>query len=174
MGGFGSGFRGVRKTTIEDCLTLSVSDFLREGALVPGTTTCGAWTWSYEGRDPHTRVSYVADLLPSALPSLRLTYELDGESVDYTVPLTLTSSPYGGRRWWFVCPLAREAGERPLRVAKLHLPPGARYFGSRQRYGLTYRSCQESGKYRRVYARIALELGTDAASVAAALRRRGM
>ncbi len=31
------------------------------------------------------------------------------------------------------------------RVAKLYLPAGGKYFGSREGYGLTYTSCQESG-----------------------------
>ena len=57
----------------------------------------------------------------------------------------MTTTPnYGGRRWWFICPLSRDDGGPPRRVAKLYLPPGEKYFGSREGYELTYESCQES------------------------------
>ena len=46
-------------------------------------------------------------------------------------------------------------------MAKLYLPPGRKYFGSREGYGLTYRSCQESGKDRRFYGALAAEMGMD-------------
>ena len=67
--------------------------------------------------------------------------------MDYRVRLVTTRPTYGGRRWWFLCPLARNDGGPPRRVAKHYLPPGGTYFGSRQAYGLTYTSCQESGKF---------------------------
>ena len=78
---------------------------------------------------------------------------------------------YGGRRWWFMCPLAFMAGAPPRRVAKLYLPPGGRYFGSREAYRLTYTSCQESGKYDGLYRRLAANMGTVAASIRLALKR---
>jgi hypothetical protein len=46
-------------------------------------------------------------------------------------------------------------------VAKLYLPSGAKYFGSREGYGLTYTSCQESGKSRGLYRLLASEMGTE-------------
>ena len=70
-----------------------------------------------------------------------------------------------------VFPLARNDGGPPRRVAKLYLPPGGRYFGSRQAYGLTYTSCQESGKFDGLYRRLAANMGTDAASIRLALKR---
>src|SRR3954469_12886501 len=60
---------------------------------------------------------------------------------------------YGGRRGWCICPLVRNDGGRPRRVAKLYLPSGGKYFGSREGHGLTYTSCQESGKGRQAMAR---------------------
>ena len=46
--------------------------------------------------------------------------------MDYRVRLVTTEPTYGGRRWWFLCPLARQDGGPPRRVAKLYLPPGGR------------------------------------------------
>ena len=72
---------------------------------------------------------------------LRLHYRADGEAVDYKVQLVTTKPNYGGHRWWFICPIVRRDGGPPRRVAKLHLPSGSKYFGSREAYGLTYTSC---------------------------------
>ena len=58
---------------------------------------------------------------------------------------------------------------QPRRVAKLYLPPGERYFGSRDGYGLTYTSCQESGQFRGLFRHLAAEMGTDETAVRAAL-----
>jgi hypothetical protein len=83
--------------------------------------------------------------------------------MDYRVRLMAMQPNYGGRRWWFLCPLARNDGGPPRRVAKLYLPPGGRYFGSRDAYGLTY----TYGLYRR----LAANMGTDVASIRSALKR---
>ena len=48
--------------------------------------------------------------------------------MDYRIRLVTTEQTYGGRRWWFLCPLARQDGGPPRRVAKLYLPPGGSYF----------------------------------------------
>ena len=118
----------------------------------------------------HVRVGDVLDVDPDAA-WLKLTYTASGTPVDYRVRLVTTKPTYGGRRWWFLCPLARQDGGPPRRVAKLYLPPGGRYFGSREAYELTYTSCQESGKYDGLYRRLAAEIGTDAASIRSALKR---
>ena len=62
----------------------------------------------------------------------------NGEPLDYRIRLVTTIPNYGGRRWWFICPLSRDDGGSPRRVSKLYLPPGERYFGSREGYALTY------------------------------------
>jgi hypothetical protein len=82
-----------------------------------------------------------------------------------------TRPTYGGVRWWFVCPLVRRDGGPPRRVAKLYLPRGGRYFGSRVAYGLTYASCQESGKFQGLFRHLAAEMGSDEAVVRRALNR---
>ena len=53
---------------------------------------------------------------------------------------------------------------------KLHLPPGAAYFGSRAAYDLTYRSSQESGKFKALFAQVARNIGTDVATIRRAMR----
>ena len=64
-----------------------------------------------------------------------------GEKADLDYKVTLVTSPcnYGKHRWWFLCPLVG-CGKR---VGKLYLAPGAKYFGCRSCYRLTYESCRE-------------------------------
>jgi hypothetical protein len=80
---------------------------------------------------------------------LRLTYTTtrsDGTKhhSDCTIELATTPQPFGGRRWWWVCP---RTGHR---VAKLYLPPSALSFASRQAYRLPYRSQRESPRDRAI------------------------
>ncbi len=56
----------------------------------------------------------------------------DRAEITYTVFLTYTLPPFGGRRWWFLCP------ETNRRVGTLYLPNGGRHFLSRHAYGLHY------------------------------------
>ena len=95
---------------------------------------------------PHATIRYEADLRDTDNAWLWLHYRANGEAVNYKVQLVTTKPNYGGRRWWFICPIVRRDGGPPRRVAKLYLPSGSKYFGSREAYGLTYTSCQESGK----------------------------
>jgi len=108
---------------------------------------------------PFATIGYEADLTDEGDAWLRLRYQADGEPLDYKIRLVTTIPNYGGRRWWFICPLSRDDGGPPRRVAKLYLPPGERYFGRREAYELTYTSCQESGKYDRLFASIREQFG---------------
>jgi len=68
----------------------------------------------------------------------------DGErrESDYWIQLETTPQPFGGRRWWFVCP---QTGGR---AAKLYLPNGAFTFASRRAYRLAYACRREPAHYR--------------------------
>jgi hypothetical protein len=54
------------------------------------------------------------------------------------ITLTTRPQPFGGRRWFFVCPRTGES------AVKLHLPSGAYTFTCRKAYRLGYRSQRES------------------------------
>ena len=171
MGGFGSGWCGPRKAAVEDGLTLSISTLLDKHALIPGGHSSGSWIWFYPGHEPHARIRYEAYLGDTGEGWLDLRYSVNGTPVNSRIDLVTTRPTYGGFRWWFLCPLERKNGGIPCRMAILHLPPGKLYFRSRQAYGLTYRSCRESGKYNGLFRRIAADMGTDPAIVRRALKR---
>jgi hypothetical protein len=158
--------------TVEECLVLPIADLLRQQLVVPGARTSGSWTWTPTGEaEPFATIGFEADAIAPAHAWTRLRYTANGNPVDYRVRLTTTRPSFGGLRWWFLCPLARIDGDPPRRVAKLYLPPGQIYFGSREAHRLTYTSCQES--HDRLFRRIAAELGASEATVRWALKRPG-
>ncbi len=55
----------------------------------------------------------------------------------YTIDFTSTPCNYGGKRYWFLCPVCGK------RVGKLYLLPEGRYYECRTCYSLTYRGCKE-------------------------------
>jgi hypothetical protein len=64
---------------------------------------------------------------------------------DYRVRVVTTGPNYGGLRWWFICPITGR------RARVLNLPgSGGTVFGSRQVWGLGYRSQRASPEDRAV------------------------
>jgi hypothetical protein len=96
---------------------------------------------------------------------VRLKYEMTdygtGEpfAIEDKVFLATSLPPFGGLRWWVVCPHLNR------RVRKLYLPLGGRHFWSRRAYKLAYASQRET-KYDRALRRarkLRLRLGGDPA-----------
>ncbi len=142
-----------RKTQAEECLQLHIKTFKKN--FIQGFL--GVVFWSM-GDEVTNILSYiVAGNADSGV--ILLIYKFNDwitkESVDciYPVQLSTTPLPWGGVRYWFVCPLIKEGITCKRRVGVLYLPPGGRYFGCRHCYDLTYRSCQESHKYDDLYQR---------------------
>jgi hypothetical protein len=61
----------------------------------------------------------------------------------YSVRAVATAQPFGGVRWWFICPATNRC------VTKLWLPLGGSRFASRQAYRLGYGVQRESRLDRR-------------------------
>lgn len=68
------------------------------------------------------------------------------EEFDYKVGLATTPCNYGGVRYWFICPLARDGKPCGRRVGTLYM--GGDYFGCRHCYDLTYDSKNENRRYK--------------------------
>lgn len=79
--------------------------------------------------------------------------------------VTSTPLPWGGRRWWFACPLVRDNVPCGRRCGKLYLPPGASYVGCRRCHRLTYASRRESHKHDGWAALHGKDLGPSARDV---------
>ncbi|MFH1067896.1 MAG: hypothetical protein V1746_08355 [bacterium] len=76
-------------------------------------------------------------------------------ALDYKVRLVWTPCRFGGRRWWFICPLVINEKACNRRVGVLYLGNG-KYFGCRHCYNLTYTSAKESHKFDRFYQRMGI------------------
>lgn len=147
MGGLGSGNHGGRPT-VEGGLVLDLNRLMRLRVFRPGYAWGGSIVWSevYSGRET-ARIGYEAHL-GNERGWVRLHYTTtntwSGEKQhhDYRVELATTSQPFGGRRWWWVCP------RRGALVAKLYKPNGAGVFASRQCFRIAYRSQRESPRDR--------------------------
>ncbi len=150
MGGYGSGRSGGRATT-DIGLTLSLPKLMRDRLFRPGCAWGGSLVWTNTTTGEQVgSVGYEAHLGEES-GRVRLYYTTtrwggERHESDYWVGLTTTPQPFGGRRWWFVCP---RTGRR---VLKLHLPSGALTFASRRAYRLAYR-CQRETPYDRALRR---------------------
>ena len=108
----------------------------------PGHSRSGSIVWTNSYGEHVSVIGYEAHLgSERGRVRLRYTSTLWGgekRDSDYVIHLITTPQPFGGWRWWFVCP---HTGRR---VAKLYMPPGAVTFCSRRTYRLAYRSQREA------------------------------
>ncbi|MFW5943567.1 MAG: hypothetical protein ACOCXI_17300 [Chloroflexota bacterium] len=162
----GSWYRWNKKQTVEDSLTLSTKPLTKglnrvmDAAERRGTIWGGILEWSLRSTGETTSsIGYTIER-GDAGPLLRLRYTTtrrgEEQKLDYRVATTYTEPNFGGRRWWFLCPLVVDGQPCRRRVGKLYLPPGAHYFGCRQCHDLTYESTRQNdmldGVDRRLWA----------------------
>lgn len=175
MGGYGSGTRYSysKKLTVEECRVLSAARLMHLGMLRSNIRWPNSVTWTDVATGKTvSRIGFDVDTGPdSGSVRLHYTQSRTGQAMDYHVNLTTTPLPWGGLRWWFICPLTRHGRFCSRRVGKLYLPSGAYYFGCRHCYDLTYTSCQESHKYDSMFAGIGAPMGLSARDVAKLLKR---
>jgi hypothetical protein len=134
MGGFGSG-RKFGMDCTEDCRSIDIRRWQREGYLTPGRYL--DWQWLRNGE----KVAAINVKVETGQLRLIYSYRRSGdewESLDYPVKLQTTRCNYGGERYWFSCP-AISCGRR---VAVLYL--GGKYFACRHCYQLAYKSQRET------------------------------
>jgi hypothetical protein len=152
MGGFGSGrIQWSSRAVVEDCISLSITQLLRRGIIGSGSGG-GTLSWrNVETGEENGSVGFWVDAEDVELVILHLKYTvtIDDVKTDIkeAVRLSYTRPHFGGKRWWFLCPLKKNGKACCSRVGRLHLPPGGHYFGCRKCYDLTYQACQESHKF---------------------------
>jgi len=155
MCGYGSGRSGGRPT-VESGLTLDLPCLFKDGSLKVGAWTFGSLRWTVVSTGEETASMGFQSHLGEDTGYVRLhwtsTNRWTGETRECENRITLTTrpQPFGGRRWFFVCPRTGEL------ATKLHLPSGAYTFASRKAYRLGYRSQRESPRDRSVSRAFAL------------------
>lgn len=155
MGGPGSGswYRWSKKNTVEECRTLDINRWSREGLLRPGLY----FSWAWKDDQGSVKASIEVRTLPGAVELAYTVTPRGGEpqEIRYQVPLTYTPCNYGGERPWFVCP-GKGCGRR---VGKLYL--GGTYFLCRHCHDLAYESQREdrATRFLRKAQKIRRQLG---------------
>jgi hypothetical protein len=141
MGGYGSGRRSNRWTT-DDCLRINLSNLKQLGMLQRHCMARHEEVWSQYGQTTG-RLTLVTDahcLEPS--PCLRVTGRAFGKVIDCVVWLEEQPLPYGGERWYALCP---RTGRR---CTALVLPPGQTHFASVKGWNVAYGSQRECPIHR--------------------------
>src|SRR5262249_1236406 len=161
MGVFGSG-RSGGGPTVESASRLDIDALRRHGLIRLGRGGC---VIRFSGPYHDLDVEIETHIDGPWNGFVRLKYEMTdywtGEplAVDDKIFLATSGPPFGGLRWWFVCPHLNR------RVRKLYLPLGGHHFWSRRAYELAYASQRET-KYDRALRRarkLRLRLGGDPA-----------
>ncbi|WP_445947841.1 hypothetical protein [Sphingorhabdus sp.] len=145
MGGYGSGRRSNRWTT-DDCLHINLSNLKQLSKLQRNWMARHEEVWSQRGQTiaDLTLVTDVHCLEPS--PCLRITGRAFGKAIDCVVYLEEQPLPYGGERWYALCP---RTGRR---CTALVLPPGQTHFASVKGWNVSYASTREDEVGRAIRA----------------------
>lgn len=153
MGGRGSGtwYRWDTKTKLDDGLRLDMNKLIRDKLVKPNVHAYGTLTWtSTRTGEERGNIGYEVNTRNPDDMWLRVYYTstIHGEKhkMDYKIRLTMTTPHYGGKRFWFLCPLTGK------KSSVLHSPPGSKWFASRHAYNLKY-SSQSEGPHDRVISR---------------------
>lgn len=141
MGGYGSGRRSNRPTT-DDCLRINLSNLKQLGMLERHCMARHEQVWSQYG-ETIANLTLVTDLhclQPS--PRLTITGYAFGKVIDCVVYLEEQLLPYGGERWFALCP---RTGRR---CTALVLPPGQVQFATVGGWNVAYGSQRECAIHR--------------------------
>lgn len=133
------------KRTVEDSTQLSIFKLKEFGLLVGYCSTTLTWTRRLSGRK--NSIGILVDVTDG--PYVKVNYTItdrdSGEKTDYDykISLTTTRCNFGGKRYWFICPLSVNGIYCGRRVGTLYLAPGGKYFGCRRCHNLSYESRNE-------------------------------
>lgn len=147
--------RSRQRVPLESGLKISLPEMMKKGWIVPGRDCAGRMRWTYAGTDEEVgAICYTAGFQTDIEGWLRIR----ADQLDQTISLVSQPRHFGGRQWYFRCPLQWRT------VSVLWLPPGGRKFACRQRWGrqVAYstqfeswfdRACTESRKLRKKLSR---------------------
>jgi hypothetical protein len=118
--------RPCQRVRLENGLKLDLNRLARRGFIDPGGYKGSgiSWTNNYTG-EPIASGFITADLIGPDEGWFRIQIG----NLDQRIILVARPRHFGGRQWFFVCPYLNR------RAMVLWMPPGARSFGCRQRWG---------------------------------------
>ena len=144
-----TGGRGVwsRKVRVDEARSIDILDIQRNGLFDEGGT--GIWTrkWT-RNEEVVASISYCLESGEEGPIGVRFMYTISSRNseekkdCDYIIPVVSTPCNFGGKRWWFACPLVINNQFCRRRCRIIYMPPASEYFGCRECYQLTYESRQ--------------------------------
>ncbi|MBA4419403.1 MAG: hypothetical protein C0392_16085 [Syntrophus sp. (in: bacteria)] len=132
--------------TTEECKSITVK-FLNNYNYFDGGIRQGGMNWTSKG-EKIGNIGFIVSTVEGD-EYIRFQYTQTNHSsgektqLDYKAQLDSTPCYFGGRRWWFICPLVINGRACNRRAGILYLKNG-KYFGCRHCYNLTYTSQKES------------------------------
>jgi len=147
MGGYGSGKNNWRrvKEKVENCRSIDANSFSRWGYFKPGGKG-GIMKWTRNGMK--TGSCWVYTNIDNTDDSISFSYQYqDKPHPDVKVKLSWYSPGFGGRRYFFRCPVCGR------RMRTLHFRYGE--IGCRICLDLTYESCVENNRFNHLFKYIA-------------------
>ena len=137
-----------KKSIVEDCRSVNVAFLKKHGYFSGDAYRSGTIRWSNSQGEETGSIGIAVSLAEGeryAQFTYTITDRYSGEKTpcDYHVRLTTTPCNLGGVRYWFVCPLSSNGVSCDRRVGTLYCPPGAKYYGCRHCYDLSYDSRNE-------------------------------
>lgn len=136
MGGFGSGRRSNRVTT-DKCIRISLSHLKQLGMLKRYCLSRRGLVWTQHDQKV-ADLTFVTDTdCREPRSCLKITGHAFGQVIDCLVWLEEYPLPYGGERWYALCPNTGKRG------TTLVLPPGKAHFASVKGWNVAYSSQRE-------------------------------
>jgi hypothetical protein len=143
------GGRGVwsRKNRVDEVRSMDIIELQRKKVFITGPGMIWTSSWSRNG-EVVASISYRVESSEDGPSGLRFMYTItsndSGEKKDYNYIIPVVSTPcnYGGKRWWYICPLIVNGQSCLRRCRIVYMPSGSEYFGCRECYHLTYESRQ--------------------------------
>ncbi len=135
-------FKKDKKFEAEDCFRLSVFFLRKSNCLHDGTSG------DISSHNLKIDFSVVLNSYEKYIYFSYLCTDLNENktsSPNYRIQLTTTKCNYGGRRFWFTCPLSVDGKYCSRRVGVLYKPPYIDYFGCRGCLKLAYKCNNLSG-----------------------------
>lgn len=135
-----------KKTEVEDVKRIEIWWLKKHSYLSPGLRY-GTVSWTSGWSGQQSSIGIRSDIRYQG-SSINFNYSQtdrttgEKEDFDYRVNLVTTPCRFGGKRFWFICPLVKNGQLCGRRVGVLY--KGGDYFGCRHCYDLTYRSRNEN------------------------------
>jgi len=126
--------------------------WLKKHGYFDGGWRYGGIKWSYGMSGNESSIRFTVMTNGDEDDNIRLQYTHtnrragEKECMDYKVELTTTTCNYGGKRYWFICPLTKNGQYCGRRVGVLY--GIGKWFGCRHCGQIAYAAQMKGGKYR--------------------------